>query len=237
MTQPALYLPDIFSHKPPRILFAAYGAMASLHPYDLLAGLACAVEHEADFASVHVLARNGAFYCQAGTVTEAQAGTAGSAACPPLHAVLALCQELHLPLCLFVPDTWPAECQEALCRALADRDSLPLLVASGDRGFLAKAKEVSGCAAGYVGELSDSCQIGKPLLQDKVDLCLLPKSIASGCRLCSMRSLGVYTCVIGNCSVAEVLRMSMDGADAFLLDEPQDFAFLRERQLAQQKKQ
>lgn len=232
MTKPALYLPDIFSHKPPRILFAACGAMASLHPCDLLAGLACAVDHEADFASVHVLAKDGAFFCQAEVMAE---GQAGAAACPPLHTVLGLCQDLHLPLCLFVPDTWSAECQKAFCAALADRDALPLLVASGNRGFLAKAKEVSNCATGYVGELSDSCQIGNPLRQDKVDLCLLPKPIASGCRLCSMRSLGVYTCVIGNCSVAEVLRMSMDGADAFLLDEPQDFAFLRERQLAQQK--
>lgn len=225
---------DIFSHKPSRILFAAHEAMAFLHPGDLPAGLACAAEHAADFVSVRVREHNRAFFCQAG---EEPGGAAGSKACPSLQAVLAQCRDLRLPLCLFVPGNWPADLQEALCAALKDRAPLPLLLASGSRDFLARAGKAAGCAAGYVGELADSCQIGGPLRQDKVDLCLLPKAIASGCRLCSMRTLGIFTCVIGNCSAAEVLRMSMDGADAFLIDDPQQFAFLRERQLAQQNRQ
>ena len=98
-----------------------------------------------------------------------------------------------------------------------------------DRDFLARAREcVPDIVTGYIGGEEDSCQIGSA---GALDVSLLPKAVASGCRLCSMKGRGIFTCVIGNCSMPEVVRMSLDGADAFLLDDPGEFAFLRKRKL------
>ena len=201
-----------FFAKTSHILFGAHEAMRAQRP-DLLAGLELAKDAEADFASVCVL--EDGLQCRAGE---------GDGQPYPLRDVLALCTRIALPLCLFV-----RECadEKALFACLAARDELPLLLASRDRDFLARAREcVPDIVTGYIGGEEDSCQIGSA---GALDVSLLPKAVASGCRLCSMKGRGIFTCVIGNCSMPEVVRMSLDGADAFLLDDPGEFAFLRKR--------
>lgn len=214
-------MPDsrAFFSKSSHILFAAHMAMRARCP-DLWAGLELARDAEADFASVLVQEERGGVLCGTGDDTRPR----------PLEDVLGHCARLGLPLCLFAQGSWSEAGKEALYACLGAGE-LPLLLAARDREFLALAGEkVPGLATGYVGELSDSCQIGGPLRASGVEVCLLPREIASGCRLCSMKGRGVFTCVIGNCTVPEVVRMSLDGADAFLLDDPGQFAFLRERQ-------
>lgn len=54
-------------------------------------------------------------------------------------------------------------------------------------------------------------------------LCVLSRELASGCRLCGLRTMGVYALVTGTFTRHDVVRMSLDGADAFLLDDMADF--------------
>lgn len=52
------------------------------------------------------------------------------------------------------------------------------------------------------------------------DAYLLTREEATGCRLCGMRALGHFVFVLGACTPQEVLRLSVDGADAFCMADP-----------------
>lgn len=125
--------------------------------------------------------------------------------------------------------------------ALVERHAqkLPLLVAGPDKTLLAALEKrfphlatalvLSGnCACNSMQEQvgggekapgtdkdpTDASDIGEGIAR-----CVLSRDLASGCRLCGLRSMGVYALVAGSFTRQDIVRMSLDGADAFLLDD------------------
>ncbi len=156
-------------------------------------------------------------------------------------------------LCLFLEDNAGSLACGPELAALLTRyaQSLPLLVASGSNALLLEiAKAHPAVATGLV--LPETCACGamqeqgvgkgsaavlcktdgekEHLNSEEVgdievgaNLCVLSRGLASGCRLCGLRTMGVCALVTGTFTRHDVVRMSLDGADAFLLDDMADF--------------
>lgn len=85
-------------------------------------------------------------------------------------------------------------------------------------------KEEGGAEAPGTGKVNDTGRgtVDAGPIGEAPARCILSRALASGCRLCGLRTMGVYALVAGRFSRQDFVRMSLDGADAFLLDEAAD---------------
>ncbi len=150
--------------------------------------------------------------------------------------LLGLCARISLPLALLVP--WRVtraadlrrRCLKALDMMLSRQERPPLLLASSDTALLA-AVTGEGLARGLLVCAAHSCDMSHLMSEARADICVLPRELASYCRLCGLREARVCTLIIGAGSPAEILRLSISGADGFVCADPGPLlaAFRRDR--------
>ncbi|MDO5537088.1 MAG: hypothetical protein Q4F72_06135 [Desulfovibrionaceae bacterium] len=233
-----------FRAKQPRILFGACTGRPQ-GPADALAACLDAEADGADFFACQIaLSADGHLCCAmenacaallAGQapalrgldMADIGAGLGRRAA--PLGSLFALAARLSLPLALLVPDHVTAGERNlrgtlrALTADLAAAAGLPpLLLASGDSALLAACHDVRPApwALGLVVGPGHSCDAAGLVRGHGADLCLLPKQLATDCRLCGLRETDTRTMVIGDCAPKEILRLAISGADGFIVTEP-----------------
>lgn len=165
---------------------------------------------------------------------------AGQAQNTDAAKVLACARKCSMPLAFFVPEhvTRTEELrQELLSRLMAlyqgCEADIPLLLASSDPELLLLCKKQTGMATGLIIAPYHSCDVTYLCRRCSADMCILPKELATDCRLCGLRESKMYTMVTGAFAPREVLFMSISGADAFMVADaaPLVAAFSRREQI------
>lgn len=140
--------------------------------------------------------------------------------------VLACARKCSMPLAFFVPDhvTRTEELrQELFSRLMAlyqgCEADIPLLLASSDPELLLLCNKQTGMATGLIIAPYHSCDVTYLCRRCSADMCILPKELATDCRLCGLRESNMYTMITGAFAPKEVLFMSISGADAFMADD------------------
>ncbi len=137
--------------------------------------------------------------------------------------VIASAKKCSMPLAFFVPDhvTRTEELRQELFSRLLTlyqgcEADIPLLLASSDPGLLLLCKKKPDLATGLIIAPHHSCDVTYLCRRCSADMCVLPKELATDCRLCGLRESNMYTMLTGAFAPKEVLFMSISGADAFM---------------------
>ncbi len=201
--------------------------------------LCCRIEN-ACIALVQKFAAPGKLGGVPGMPATYQDPLAGQAKDTDATKVLACAKKCAMPLAFFVPDhvTRTEELrQELFSRLLALYQGceahLPLLLASSDPELLLLCKKQSDLATGLIIAPYHSCDVTYLCRRCNADMCILPKELATDCRLCGLRESNMYTMITGSFAPKEVLFMSISGADAFMADDaaPLVAAFSKREQI------
>lgn len=165
---------------------------------------------------------------------------AGQAQDTDAAKVLACAKKCSMPLAFLVPEhvtRTEALRQEFFARLTAlyhgYEDHVPLLLASSDPELLLLCKKQPEPATGLIIAPYHSCDVTYLCKRCSADMCILPKELATDCRLCGLRESHMYTMVTGAFAPKEVLFMSISGADAFMATDaaPLTAAFCRRVQI------
>ena len=229
----------IFTHKQDRILFGIHRPRgAAQHP---LADCLAAAESRADFFGCQIvlgedghpvcLLQNAGMALLSAAKSPVKPGLSPAAArelasAPKLEDLLAAAKGCSLPLALFVPAHVTAkeedrhrlyEALDSCCRQQPDH--VPLILCSSDSELLTLGARNTHMATGLVIAPWHSCDVTFLCRSCQADMCILPRELATDCRLCGLRSSGMYTMIVGDFTPRDVLYMSISGADAFMAVE------------------
>ncbi len=151
--------------------------------------------------------------------------------------LLGLCARVSLPLALLMP--WRVtraadlrrRCLRALDMVLSRRERRPPLLLASSATALLAAVAGEGLARGLLVCATHSCDMSHLMREARADICVLPRELATDCRLCGLREARVCTLIIGAGGPDEILRLSISGADGFVCAEPAPLlaAFRRNR--------